>query len=73
MMQVKSLEIEDLDNAGCNNGNYPIFRAITFNDQEIAGITCRCGRGCSNTTAVSTDYSTDPPTYWVGVEGQQEP
>lgn len=65
LVQVESLEIENLENAGCNNGNYPLFTAKTVDGEIIHGMTCSCGAGCSNTTAVAIDYSVNPPTYWV--------
>ena len=43
------VDVEELDNAGCNNGNYPDV-AITLSDGSVLhGKTCNCGRGCSNT------------------------
>lgn len=66
LLKVKTLEIENLENAGCNNGNYPTFTAVTFDGKQISGITCRCGSGCSGTTPVKIDYSGSKPVYYVG-------
>lgn len=48
------LAVDHLDNAGCNNGNYPSYEIVDSNGNVVGGgITCRCGRGCSNTDDVS--------------------
>jgi hypothetical protein len=52
MREIKNLEIFFEDNSGCNNGNYPEWTAETLSGKKIGGITCRCGRGCSNTDAI---------------------
>ena len=45
-MKVIKIEFEQMDNAGCNNGNYPEY-TVSFDDGTgYTGITCRCGRGC---------------------------
>lgn len=52
MLKVLNIEVEDLPNAGCNNGNYPEFTLIYSDNGHIdslTGITCGCGCGCSNT------------------------
>ena len=46
-MKVKEIIIEELENAGCNNGNYPLFTVVFDNGQTAEGRTCRCGCGCS--------------------------
>ena len=49
MIKIIDFMIEELENEGCNNGNYPHY-AVKFNDGTMySGRTCRCGRGCSNT------------------------
>lgn len=51
------VEIQYLENEGCNNGNYPkIFNKETG---ECIGNTCKCGKGCSNTTRVIPDEKGD--------------
>lgn len=60
MIKVKSVTIEDLGNAGCNNGNYPKVTVHTTNG-DYHGLTCNCNRGCSNTWNVS------------GIEGKEFP
>jgi hypothetical protein len=41
------INVESMENEGCNNGNYPaIYNRETG---EYLGNVCRCGRGCSNT------------------------
>jgi hypothetical protein len=34
---------------GCNNGNYPLFEIVTT-DGCLTTLSCRCGKGCSNTS-----------------------
>lgn len=55
MIKILNVEIEDLENAGCNNGNYPHYK-ITYDNNgktaTIEGITCRCHKGCSNTDCI---------------------
>lgn len=53
MIEIKNLEIEYPDNAGCNNGVYPRWTGINAKTgQPMSGVTCRCGRGCANTDAI---------------------
>lgn len=54
-MKVKNIYIEDLQDAGCNNGNYPRYIVEFDNGHTHAGITCRCGSGCSNTNRLPED------------------
>ena len=50
----KYLVIEELENAGCNNGNYPKYEIQNEKGETIKkGITCNCHKGCSNTDNVS--------------------
>ena len=49
MLTVKSIGIEKLDQAGCNNGNYPAYTIELSDGIIISGLTCRCQSGCSNT------------------------
>lgn len=53
-MSIRILEInvEDMDNAGCNNGNYPSV-TIKTNHGDWHGDTCNCERGCSGTWNIS--------------------
>lgn len=49
MIKVVEVEVEELENPGCNNGNYPRYM-VTFDDgTAYSGITCRCGKGCAGT------------------------
>lgn len=47
-IKILGIVVEDLDNAGCNNGNYP-YVTIKTNRGDWHGDTCNCGRGCSGT------------------------
>ena len=48
------LEVEVLENAGCNNGNYPSYRVLNLDGEVVeGGITCNCGKGCSDTDDIS--------------------
>ena len=52
MVKILNVEVEDLENAGCNNGNYPHYEISYDNNgktETIQGMTCGCLRGCSNT------------------------
>lgn len=40
--------IEELENPGCNNGNYPMVSVHTTNG-DYHGLTCNCRKGCANT------------------------
>ena len=55
-VRVTRLEIEEIDDPGCNNGHYPAYK-LTYvykgNEHEISGSTCRCRKGCSNTDCVA--------------------
>ena len=48
-MKVTNVFVEELENAGCNNGNYPEFTATLEDGTVVTGVTCRCGNGCSGT------------------------
>lgn len=48
MIKVLSVNVEDIANAGCNNGNYPHVTVCT-SKRDYNGLTCACHRGCSNT------------------------
>jgi hypothetical protein len=55
MIKVLSIDIEDMDNAGCNNGNYPEFLMKYSDNGKISsfeGLTCACRKGCSGTMRV---------------------
>lgn len=49
MLEIINVQVEELENAGCNNGNYPEYSVKTSDGQIFHGITCRCGSGCSCT------------------------
>lgn len=49
MIKVLGVTVEAMENAGCNNGNYPHVEIELSNGETLRGYTCRCGRGCSNT------------------------
>lgn len=52
-----SLWIEDIDNPGCTNGHYPEYEIRTTSGEVVdSGVTCRCGRGCSNTDCIRDDW-----------------
>lgn len=53
MKKIKRIEVEELENEGCNNGNYPEC-TIEFEDgTDYVGYTCRCGNGCSGTLNIN--------------------
>jgi len=47
-----NFHVDYMENAGCNNGNYPTWTAETINGKPIGGIVCRCRNGCSGTDRV---------------------
>lgn len=49
MLKITKIEVETLENAGCNNGNYPEYTLYFENGKTYTGITCRCHAGCSGT------------------------
>lgn len=49
MVELHDVEIEDMQNTGCNNGQYPAFTARLADGTKISGTVCGCRRGCSNT------------------------
>ena len=48
--------VEVMEDAGCNNGRYPGYKVVSDGKVVAAGITCRCGRGCSGTDDLSGYY-----------------
>lgn len=47
------LYIENLQNAGCTNGQYPSYEVRDDAGNIVkVGKTCRCRKGCSNTDDV---------------------
>ena len=52
MLVIKSIEIMELENAGCNNGNYPEYTVYFTNGENYTGLTCRCLSGCSRTECI---------------------
>lgn len=55
MLKVKSIEVLNMNNAGCNNGNYPGYIIIFTNGNQVTGITCACNNGCSNTDRLPSE------------------
>jgi hypothetical protein len=51
---VYDLEVENLQNAGCTNGQYPRWWG-RIDGHDVSGVTCNCRRGCSNTDCLETD------------------
>lgn len=49
MIKVADVDVAYYDDAGCNNGRYQPVTIRLSNGEKVYGITCRCGRGCSNT------------------------
>lgn len=49
MIKVTDIQVEDLENAGCNNGNYPRVTITLDTGEVLEGHTCGCTRGCSRT------------------------
>ena len=54
MVKIEKVIVESLENAGCNNGNYPNYTVLFINEdtkrvEKFEGMTCRCGNGCSET------------------------
>ena len=52
MLVIKSIEIMELENAGCNNGNYPEYTVYFTKGEKYTGRTCRCLSGCSGTDCI---------------------
>lgn len=67
-LEVKTLEIENLENAGCNNGNYPHYTSCTLGGHIISGITCNCGRGCHGMDQVEIDHETGKKYIYIREE-----
>ena len=58
-IKVINLHIEDLENEGCNNGNYPHWTGVNAETGEkISGQTCRCLAGCSGLDRLEYDTVT---------------
>ena len=48
-----TLLVSDIDNPGCNNGNYPAWKLTDPDGNTVlGGHTCACGRGCANTDCI---------------------
>lgn len=57
LKQKYSLWLEELENSSCSNGNYPKYEIRDGNGQVVqSGLTCRCGRRCSNTDCIRDDW-----------------
>lgn len=55
MVKILAINVEDLEGAGCDNGNYPEYKMTIDIDgkiDHIEGLTCRCRHGCSGTDAL---------------------
>lgn len=52
MLKIIKIEIEEIENPGCNNGNYPEYTIYFDNGEKYSGVTCRCGAGCSGTDCI---------------------
>lgn len=53
MIKVKEIILDEIENEGCNNGNYPHFEMLLDVDGRTMyyeSNTCRCRKGCSNTS-----------------------
>ncbi len=49
-MRILNLTFESIENAGCNNGNYPAWSGIDADTGKVvSGITCNCLAGCAGT------------------------
>lgn len=49
-MKIIGIRFDEVDNPGCNNGNYIPFIAVAADTGKIvAGVTCNCLAGCSGT------------------------
>ena len=46
------IEKDNIQNAGCNNGNYPSYAMYLGSMKIKSGTTCGCGRGCANTDSI---------------------
>ena len=58
MVKVKNVKVLDMENMGCNNGNYPTYIVTFTNGNQASGLTCRCGNGCSNTDRLPSEGMT---------------
>ena len=52
MLKIIRIEVEEIENAGCNNGNYPGYTVYFDNGEKYTGVTCRCGAGCNGTDSI---------------------
>ena len=55
MVKILAINVEYLEDAGCDNGNYPEYKMTIDIDgkiDHIEGLTCRCRHGCSGTDAL---------------------
>lgn len=51
-MKIIKIKVEEMNNAGCTNGNYPEYTVCFDNGEKYTGVTCRCGSGCSGTDCI---------------------
>ena len=57
-VEVTEYYLENIDNMGCNNGNYPDYVAKGVDGITYKGLTCRCMGGCSGTDPFYEDERT---------------
>lgn len=57
-INIIGVEIEIIENPGCNNGNYPKWAGTnTYTGHKVSGKTCNCLCGCSGTDRLENyDY-----------------
>lgn len=70
-VKVISIIVDDIENRGCNNGNYPGCTIYT-NVGKFHGKTCACQRGCSNTwclPAKGEEFESED-VFWDYVENK---
>lgn len=60
IITIEKIIVEDMENEGCTNGNYPFFSLIYSTKAgkgkryyTISGQTCRCQNGCSGTQRIA--------------------
>lgn len=45
-VEIHNLEVEEIENPGCNNGNYPTWTGTVLGT-PWHGQTCNCRQGCN--------------------------
>ena len=51
-IKIENYHEEAIENAGCNNGNYPSWTGQDTLGKAMAGMTCRCQKGCNGTDRI---------------------